>query len=83
MSMNPLKKINSIKVRRSCREVKSNKESQQHQNKKKLQRSDASEVVSSSVFTFWAKKDVLKEGELDGFLGHSVVNVEYTENREG
>ena len=59
------------------------KENQQHRSKKKLQRSEVSEVGSSCSFTSWARKDVLKEGELDRFLGQNVVIVEYTQNREG
>ena len=60
------------------------KEFQQHQSKKKLQRSEMSEVGSSCIFLIWsAKKDVLMEGVLDGFLGHNVVVVEYIQNRGG
>ena len=55
-------------------------ENQQHRSKKKLQRREVSEVGSSYVFTSLAKKDILKEGVLNGFLGHNVVIAEYTQN---
>ena len=43
-----------------------------------------SEVGSLCIFVIWlAKKDVLMEGVLDGFLGHNVVVVEYIQNRGG
>ena len=60
------------------------KEFQQHQSMKKLQRSEMSEVGSLCIFLIWlAKKDVLREIVLDGFLGHNVVVVEYIQNQGG
>ena len=59
----------------------SNTENQPHRSKKKLQRSEVRLV--QVVLYFTDKKDVLKEGVLDGFLGHNVVIVEYNQNREG